>query len=74
MNKIFTRLLIVLLAGLVIASAAFVIWANDAYPAGDPAQQALNSDSQVTVTMGDYITFEPANTLEICTSHITENE
>ena len=61
MKKIFTRLLIVLLAGLVIASAAFVIWANDAYPAGNPAQQALNSDSQVTVTMGDYITFQPAN-------------
>ena len=61
MNKIFTRLLIVLLAGLVIASAAFVIWANDAYPAGNPAQQALNSDSQVTVTMGDYITFQSAN-------------
>jgi len=61
MKKKFTRLLIVLLAGLVIASAAFVIWANDAYPAGDPAQQALNSDSQVTVTMGDYITFQPAN-------------
>ncbi len=61
MKKIFKWIAIILLAGLVIASAAFAVWANDAYPAGKPAVQALNTDSQVAVTMGDYITFQPSN-------------
>jgi dienelactone hydrolase len=61
MKRFFKWVVIVLLASLVITSAAFVIWANDAYPAGDVALQALNSDSQVTVTQGDYITFQPSN-------------
>jgi dienelactone hydrolase len=61
MKRFFKWVVIVLLASLVITSAAFVIWANDAYPARDTALQALNSDSQVTVTQGDYITFQPSN-------------
>lgn len=61
MKKIFTWISIALLAGLVIASAAFALWANDAYPADGAALQALTSDSQVTVTNGDTITFQPAN-------------
>jgi pimeloyl-ACP methyl ester carboxylesterase len=60
-KKIFKWIAVILLAGLTIVSTAFVIWANDAYPAGDVALQALNSDSQVTVTKGDYITFQPSN-------------
>jgi dienelactone hydrolase len=61
LKKIFTWILIALLAGLVIASAAFALWANDAYPADDAALQALTSDSKTTVTEGDTITFQPAN-------------
>lgn len=61
MKNFFKWLAIISLAGLVIASAAFVIWANDAYPADAPAVQALKSDSQVTVTQGDYITFQPSD-------------
>jgi pimeloyl-ACP methyl ester carboxylesterase len=61
MKRFFKWVAIILLAGLIVVSGAFVIWANNAYPAGDPASQALNSDSQVTVTQGDYITFQPAN-------------
>ena len=61
MKNFFKWVVIVFLAGLVIASTAFVIWANDAYPPGEPALQALNTDSQVTVTLGDYITFQPSN-------------
>lgn len=61
MKRFFKWVAIILLAGLIVASGAFVIWANDAYPAGDPAVQALKSDSQVTVTQGDYITFQPSN-------------
>jgi len=61
LKKFFTWILIALFAGLVVASVAFAVWANDAYPADDAALQALNSDSQVTVTAGEYITFQPAD-------------
>jgi len=61
LKKTFTWISIALLAGLVIVSAAFAIWANDAYPADDAALQALTSDSKVTVTADNIITFQSAD-------------
>lgn len=61
MKKFFTWILLTLPAIVIIVIAAFFIWANDAYPADDTALQALTSDSQVTVTASEYITFQPAN-------------
>ena len=39
----------ILLVALLVVATAFVVWANDAYPASDIAMQALNSDSVVNV-------------------------
>jgi len=51
----------ILLAGLLVAAAAFVVWANDASPASDIALQALNSDPLVNVNLESGIyTFMPA--------------
>lgn len=61
MKKFFIWILLTLPAIIIIVIAAFLIWANDAYPADDAALQALTSDSQVTVTAGKYITFQPAD-------------
>ncbi|MCA1900484.1 MAG: alpha/beta hydrolase [Chloroflexi bacterium] len=60
MKKILKRAVMISLASLVIAAAAFVVWANDAYPPGDPALQALNSDALVEVKLEDGVyTFTP---------------
>ena len=59
--KIIKRLLLGLLAVTVISTLGFVLWAETVAQPTDIALQALNSDSQVTVTQHDgYITFEPA--------------
>ena len=43
------------------AGLGLIAWGNDAYPPLQPALDALQSDSQVTVTEQDgFITFEPA--------------
>ena len=58
------RLLLRLLAslGLLLAAAVvgFVIWGSTPQAATDSALQALVSDSAVTVTTGEWITFSPA--------------
>jgi hypothetical protein len=53
----------ILVAGLLIAIGAFVVWANDAYPPGEPALQALTSDALVNVDLESGVyTFTPADT------------
>jgi pimeloyl-ACP methyl ester carboxylesterase len=48
------------LAVALVATIGLVVWGNDAYPPLQPALDALQSDSRVTVTQHDgYITFEP---------------
>ncbi len=60
--KILKRLLLGLLAVAVLSSFGFVLWAQTPAQPTDVALQALNSDSQVTVTQHNgFITFEPAN-------------
>jgi dienelactone hydrolase len=60
--KILKRILLGFVIVAVIATLGFVLWANDIAQPTDTALQALNSDSQVTVTQHDgYITFEPVN-------------
>jgi dienelactone hydrolase len=58
----FKSIVIVLLFALLITIGAFVIWANDAYPAGKPALQALQTDELVEVKLEDSVyTFNPVN-------------
>ena len=63
LKKINFRLLAaVLLVVLFVVATAFVVWANDAYPASDMAMQALNSDSVVNVNLeSGYYTFSPTD-------------
>ena len=59
--KIVKRILPGLLVVTVISALGFVLWANDIAQPTDIALQALESDSQVTVTQqAGFITFEPA--------------
>lgn len=59
--KLLKRLLLGLLVLAVIGILGFVVWAEMPLKAAPEALSALESDSHVTVTMGDYITFKPAN-------------
>ena len=60
--KIFKRILLGLLIVLAILVVGFVIWSlNPLQPTPD-ALAALESDSKVTVTQGDYVTFMPSDT------------
>ena len=60
--KIVKRILPGLLVVTVISVLGFVLWANDIAQPTDIALQALESDSQVTVTQqAGFITFEPAS-------------
>lgn len=58
------RILLRVLAGFILLLAAavigFVIWGSTPQAATDTALQALVSDSAVTVTTGEWITFSPA--------------
>lgn len=51
LKKIFKLIAAILLAGLLIVAAVFVVWANDASPASEIALQALETDSLVTVKL-----------------------
>jgi pimeloyl-ACP methyl ester carboxylesterase len=59
--KFIKRFLLALLVIAVLAVAGFVVWAETPLGPAPEALAALESDSQVTVTSGDFITFEPAN-------------
>ncbi len=45
----------------VIALLGFVVWAETPLKAAPEALSALQSDANLTVTFGDYVTFKPAN-------------
>ena len=58
--KILKRVLVGLLVLVLVGTVGLAVWGNDAYPPLQPALDALQSDSQVTVTQHDgFITFEP---------------
>lgn len=60
MNRI-TRIVLGVVVLLGLAGLGLIVWGNDAYPPLQPALDALQSDSQVTVTEQEgFITFEPA--------------
>ena len=59
--KIVKRFLLGLVVVAVLAVAGFVFWAETPLGPAPEALAALKSDSQVTVTTGDFITFTPAN-------------
>jgi len=59
--KILKRILLGLLAGVALISIGFIIWAESPLKPTAEALSALESDSQVTVAAGDYVTFQPAN-------------
>jgi hypothetical protein len=60
--KILKRILLGLLIVIVVSTLGFVIWAETPLRAAPEALSALESDSKVTVTVDDYITFRPVDT------------
>ena len=59
--KIFKRVLLGLFAIVVLSGLGFIVWAKTPYPAAPEALFALESGSDVTVTVEDYITFAPTS-------------
>jgi pimeloyl-ACP methyl ester carboxylesterase len=59
--KIIKRTLLGLVIVLVLISIGFVVWAETPLGPAPEALAALESDSQVTVTIDNFITFQPAN-------------
>jgi pimeloyl-ACP methyl ester carboxylesterase len=59
--KIIKRIFLGLLVGVALMGIGFVVWAESPLKPTPEALSALESDSQVTVTTGDYITFQPAD-------------
>jgi hypothetical protein len=59
--KVLKRVLLGLLVIGVLATLGFVIWAETPLKAASEALSALESDTKVTVTKNDYITFRPAH-------------
>jgi pimeloyl-ACP methyl ester carboxylesterase len=59
--KIIKRVFLGLLVGVALMGIGFVVWAESPLKPTPEALSALESDSLVTVTTGDYITFQPAN-------------
>jgi hypothetical protein len=59
--KIIKRVLLGLLAVAALAVLGFVVWAEMPLGPAPEALSALESDSQVTVTINDFITFQPSN-------------
>jgi len=58
--KILKRVLVGFLVLVLVGTVGLAVWGNDAYPPLQPALDALQSDSHVTVTQHDgFITFEP---------------
>lgn len=60
--KIVKRIVLGLLAVLLLISIGFVVWAETPLGPSPEALAALESDSQVTVTVNDFITFQPVDT------------
>jgi hypothetical protein len=58
----FKRLLVGLIALIVLAGLGFIVWAETPYPAAPEALFAIESDSNVTVMVDDYIAFAPTST------------
>lgn len=59
--KIIKSIFLGLLVVVILVGIGFVVWAETPLGPELEALAALESDSQVTVTIGDYITFEPTN-------------
>jgi hypothetical protein len=59
--KTIKRFLLGLLVVLGVVVIGFLIWALNPLEAAPEAVAALETDSKVTVTEGDYVTFMPAN-------------
>jgi hypothetical protein len=59
--KVLKRVLLGLLVIGLLATLVFVIWAETPLKVASEALSALESDSKVTVTKNDYITFRPAD-------------
>jgi pimeloyl-ACP methyl ester carboxylesterase len=59
--KIIKRVLLGLVAVVVLISIGFVVWAETPLGPAPEALSALESDSQVIVTMDKFITFQPVN-------------
>src|SRR5215216_1584313 len=59
--KILKRVLLGLLVIVVVATLGFVVWAETPLKAAPDALSALESDASVTVTTGEYITFNSMN-------------
>jgi len=57
----FRYVFVVLVATLILAIAGFVVWASNPLGPGQQALAALESDSQVNVTRGDSIVFQPVD-------------
>ncbi len=55
------KIIIILLALVVIAGSGFVIWAETPLGPMSEALQALDSDTKVKVTTGDWLVFQPIN-------------
>ena len=59
--KIIKRIALVLVIVVALLSIGFVVWAETPLGPAPEALAALKSDSQVTVTTHDFITFNPSN-------------
>ena len=59
--KLIKRILLGLLAVVALGGIGFVVWAETPLGPAPEALSALESNSQVTITIDDYITFQPAN-------------
>jgi len=59
--RLLKRILLVLLAVMLLAAVGFIAWAETPLGPAPEALAALQSNSQVTVIAGDFITFAPAN-------------
>ena len=59
--QIFKRILLGLFVILMLAGLGFIVWAETPYPAAPEALFALESDSNATVTVEDYIAFAPTS-------------
>jgi pimeloyl-ACP methyl ester carboxylesterase len=59
--RLLKRIPLVLLAVILLAAVGFIAWAETPLGPAPEALAALQSDGQVTVTAGDFITFTPAD-------------
>lgn len=59
--KLFKWILVIIFIAVLIGAAAFIIWAETPLGPMPEALAALESDDEVAVSVGEYITFEPAD-------------